>query len=232
MIQGVSETMALLRLLVCLTILASGGQSHAESDGSGDEGLPKTSNQHGLPDRAKRNINDPLQAFKATTKPEVPAIVVAQATPERVRRPSQTLTCKLHPPKGYTEIESIAYECNDIEQMINAQTVIDAKVTRIFEQRRQAKSADRERQRARRSRQQSEQQRKQIEADRLAEQALKQEQAALAASEAVQAELSSDITKKMIKLCGKTWAKGEHRCYCEKYIEFAPPQIQSNPSCK
>jgi hypothetical protein len=140
--------------------------------------------------------------------------------------------CKLDPPRGYPEIESIEYECNDIEEMIDAQAVIDAKVTRIFEQRRQAKAAKRQQQQAQRSREQSEQQRKQAEAARLAEQALKQEQEALAASKAVREELSSAITKKMIALCGKTWAEGEHRCYCEKYIEFAPAHIQSNPDCK
>ncbi len=79
----------------------------------------------------------------------------------------------------------------------------------------------------------AERKRKEAEAARLAkEEALRKEQEALAASAAVQAELSSDIAKKMIAVCEKKWAEGEHRCYCEKYIEHAPSNIKANPSCK
>ena len=196
--------MASIRLLVCLAILLSGGQTRADVAAQ--------------------------PAAYAATRPDA-AIVTAQATPASQPGPSPTPKCKLNPPRGYPEIGSIEYDCNDIEEMINAQAVIDAKVTRIFEQRRQAKAAKRQRQQAQRSREKSEQQRQQAEAARLVEQKRKQEQEALAASETVRAELSSEITKKMIALCEKTWAEGQHRCYCEKYIEFAPAHIQSDPDC-
>ena len=205
-ISDVSETMALLRLLMCLAVLLTGGQTRA------DVAAPRAS--------------------VVATRPDAPTIVTAQATPVSQPRPSPTPKCKLNPPKGYPEIGSIEYACHDIEEMINAQAVIDAKVTRIFEQRRQAKAAKHKRKQAQRSREKSEQQRKQAEAARLVEQKLKQEQEALAASKAVRAELSSEITKKMITLCEKTWAEGKHRCYCEKYIEFAPAHIQAKPDCK
>ena len=198
--------MASIRLLVCLAVLLSGGHTRADVAAQ--------------------------LAASAATRPGAPTIVTAQTTPVMPSRPSPTPKCKLDPPKGYPEIGSIEYACHDIEEMINAQAVIDAKTTRIFEQRRQAEAATRKREQAQRSREKSEQQRKQAEAARLVEQKLKQEQEALAASETVRAELSSEITKKMIALCEKTWAEGKHRCYCEKYIEFAPARIQSNPACK
>ena len=79
----------------------------------------------------------------------------------------------------------------------------------------------------------AERKRKQEEAARLAkEEQKRKEQEALAASAAIQAELSTDIAKKMIAVCEKKWAEGEHRCYCQKYIQFAPASIQANSSCK
>jgi len=43
--------------------------------------------------------------------------------------------------------------------------------------------------------------------------------------------LEDVIAKKMLVICNKKWAVGEHRCYCQKYIKFAPPGIKPNPSC-
>ncbi len=43
---------------------------------------------------------------------------------------------------------------------------------------------------------------------------------------------SIEIAQKMIKMCEKYWSKGEHRCYCQKYIEYAPDDIQKNSTCK
>ena len=119
-----------------------------------------------------------------------------------------------------------------IEQMINAQAVIDAKVAQLIEQRRQARHAERKRARAARSREQAADQRRQAKAARQAEEARARERRALAASAATRAELSTEIARKMIALCGKSWAEGEHRCYCEKYLEFAPADIPSDPNCK
>ena len=58
------------------------------------------------------------------------------------------------------------------------------------------------------------------------------EEAAIAASVVKQSQLGDEITQKMLKMCDKYWSKGEHRCYCQKYIEHAPSGIQANSSCK
>ena len=168
------------------------------------------------------------EARLAASRPKVEPVVVVPAAARVVVKPVPKSKCKLHPPAGFAEINSIEYVCNDITARINAQATIDSKVEEIYEQRRKA-AAEAE---AERERLEAERQRKQAEAARLAEEALRKEQAALAASAEVQAELSSDIAKKMIAVCEKKWADGEHRCYCEKYIEFAPAKIKSNPACK
>ena len=58
------------------------------------------------------------------------------------------------------------------------------------------------------------------------------EAAAIAASQAKQAEIGGEITAKMLKVCEKYWNKGEHRCYCEKYIEHAPKSVQDSSTCQ
>ena len=62
--------------------------------------------------------------------------------------------------------------------------------------------------------------------------ALQAETAAIAASQANQLKINDNITQKMVNVCKKYWDKGEHRCYCQKYIEHAPSNIRANSSCK
>ena len=149
------------------------------------------------------------------------ALAAAPAVVDVAPKPRPKAKCKISPPDGFSEVvKDIAYDCDNVAARIKAQASIDLKVEELQLQRKKA-AADAERKR------------KQAEAARLAqEEALRKEQEALAASAAVQAELSSDIAKKMIAVCEKKWAEGEHRCYCEKYIEYAPASIKSNSSCK
>ena len=63
------------------------------------------------------------------------------------------------------------------------------------------------------------------------EQAIKAEQLAITDSLLKHRQAFDEITKKMVAVCNKVWTKGKHRCYCEKYIEYAPAGIKSNPSC-
>ncbi len=128
--------------------------------------------------------------------------------------------CKIAPPDDFSEVKTISYDCDDVAARNSAKKSVDSEVNKIREQRSRAKAA-------------AELKRKEAEAARLAkEEALRKEQEALAASAAIQAELSTDIAKKMIAVCRKNWAEGEHRCYCEKYIKYAPDSIRENSSCK
>ena len=127
--------------------------------------------------------------------------------------------CKAEPPKRSASLKAIEYDCDDAAAKSEANAKIDKQVASINEQRKKAAA-------------EAERKRKEAEAARLArEEALKREQEALAASAAIQAELSSDITNKMLAVCKKQWAEGNSRCYCEKYIEFAPSHIKPNPDC-
>jgi hypothetical protein len=176
-------------------------------------------------DQVNSEFKRQKEARLAASRPKVKPAALVPATATVVAVPKPKPRCKLHPPAGFPEINSIAYICDDITDRINAQATIDLKVDKIYDQRSKVAAE------AERKRLEVEQQRKQAEAARLAEEARKKEQAALAASAEIQAALSSDIAKKMIAVCEKKWAEGEHRCYCEKYIKFAPGNIKSNPEC-
>ena len=177
----------------------------------------------------KRQQDEKLAAIRAREQQAIAeakalakaaALVAAPAPVVAAPEPRPKAKCKIRPPEGFSEVKDIAYDCDNVAARINAQASIDLKVEEIQLQRKKA-AADAERKR------------KEAEAARLAQQeALRKEQEALAASAAIQAELSSDIAKKMIAVCEKKWAEGEHRCYCEKYIEHAPASIQSNSTCK
>ena len=160
----------------------------------------------------QRAIEEAKAKAKAAAAVPVAPVVVAP-------KPQPKPKCKLSPPEGFPEVEPIAYDCDNVAARINAQAGIDLKVEEV-EQRRKRAAAEAERKR------------KAEEAARLArEEALRKEQEVLDASAAVQAELSSDITKKMLAVCEKNWAEGNHRCYCEKYIEYAPAAIKANSEC-
>jgi hypothetical protein len=161
---------------------------------------------------AKQKAEAEARAAAAATAPAA-AIVVKP-------KPKPKARCMVGPPEGFSEVKTIEYDCDDVAARTRAQASVDSKVSAIKAQRKKAAA-------------EAERKRKEAEAARLAkEEALRKEQEALAASAALRAELSSDIAKKMIAVCEKKWAEGEHRCYCEKYIQFAPPNITSNPDCK
>jgi hypothetical protein len=148
------------------------------------------------------------------TVPIVPAVIAVAP------KPKPKAKCKLAPPEGFSEVKTISYDCDDVTARDSARASVDSKVNSIREQRNRAAA-------------EAERKRKESEAARLVKQeALKKEQEALAASAAIQAELSTDIAIKMIAVCEKMWAQGEHRCYCEKYIEYAPAGIKANSTCR
>ena len=158
----------------------------------------------------------------AASKPKPAKAVPAAAAPVVVSapKPKPRARCRIAPPEGFSEVKTITYYCDDASARDSAKAKVDSRVSQIREQRKKAAAK-------------AERKRKQEEAARLAkEEALKREQEALAESAAIQAELSTDIAKKMIAVCEKKWAAGEHRCYCEKYIQYAPASIKANSTCK
>jgi len=165
--------------------------------------------------KANNEFKKQYEAKLAESRPKAePARIAPVAASKRKSK------CKIGPPEGFSEVKTISYDCDDVAAKNSARTSVDSEVNKIREQRNKAEA-------------EAASKRKQAEAARLArEEALRKEQEALAASAAVQAELSSEIAIKMIAVCEKNWAEGEHRCYCEKYIKYAPASIKADSSCK
>jgi hypothetical protein len=138
--------------------------------------------------------------------------------------------CKAEPPKDFATITPIEYVCDDVTAKAEAEASIGALVAKERKLKIQL-AAERER----KLKQAAEAKKAKEEADKkAAEEAaakLAEEQAALAAAEASKKEMNAEITNKMLAVCQKKWAKGEHRCYCEKFIAHAPAGIESDPSC-
>lgn len=179
------------------------------------------------PYRTPLEVSYDMADFNAMTSAlnAKPASVAAAATP--AAKPAVAAKkCEASAPAQYKSIKPVVYNCDDAGAKTAAESSINKQVAQ--EKDRQEKlAAEKEKQRkAAEARKQ-----KELELQLANEKKLQAEAAALAASEAKQAQLNSEITNKMVDMCSKFWSKGESRCYCEKYIEFAPSGIKPNPSC-
>ncbi len=185
------------------------------------------------PFRSSVNVNFDISDFsgvfsKLNTKvnlvKKAPAPVVAVDKVATVKK------CKANPPKGFASINSIEYACDDAVAKAEAEASIEAIVAK--ERKHQAKlAADRERKRQEVEAAKAAKLAQELADKKAAEEKLAAEQAALAETEASKQQMSADITNKMLAVCQKKWASGQHRCYCEKFIEHAPAGIESDPSC-
>lgn len=188
------------------------------------------------PFRSVVNVNFAISDFSAmyaklftpvVVKKIVPVAIPKVQKPVKVVKQAPAKTCIAYPPKGYSTIKAVKYSCGDTSAKAQADKGIAAKV-KVERDRRKAVAAERERkQRAAEAKK-----KKLAEAEKANAAKLAAEQAAIAASTVKQEAILSEISQKMVNLCQKKWAIGEHRCYCEKYIEHAPEGIVSDSSCK
>ncbi len=157
--------------------------------------------------------------------PEKPAAVVAVAAPAPVAKVVEK--CLVKPPSAYKKIKPLEYTCSDVSSKMQAERKMAAKVDKEKEKQNKL-AAEKEKQRKLAEQKKQEELALKLEQEKL----LAAEAVAIAASEAKQTELNNEITQKMLKVCRKYWDKGEHRCYCQKYIEHAPASIQASSTCK
>lgn len=153
----------------------------------------------------------------------------AVAAPVAASKPAGEIKkkCWAGPPAKYRNIKPVEYECGDAAAKIDAERWITNLVNKekekekklLAEQERQRKLAEEKKQ-------------AELAAKLKQEEALKAEAAAIAASEAKQAQINLEIKQKMLKVCKKYWDKGEHRCYCQKYIDEAPAAIRAKSTCE
>jgi len=163
-------------------------------------------------------------------------VVAAQAVNNSAEKSNKK--CWAGPPAKYKNIQSVEYDCGDttakndaetwVIKLVNQQKAKDQKAAVA-----QAKIlADKNKERERLRLLVEEKKKKQLAEKLKLDEAAQIEQAAIAASLAKQAQIGDEITQKMLKVCDKYWSKGEHRCYCQRYIEHAPSNIKANSSCK
>jgi len=167
------------------------------------------------------DFKDMYLALNARPAPVAAVPVVKKAAPKPARK------CWAGAPPRYSKIKSVEYDCDNSAAKLNAENQVMKQVNKEKEKERKI-AAEKDRQRKL-----AEEKKQKALAEKLKqEEQLRVEAAAIAASQAKQAQLGGEITMKMVKVCEKYWSKGEHRCYCQKYIEHAPKSIQESSTCE
>jgi hypothetical protein len=176
------------------------------------------------------DLGDFKSMYVALNASAVPAAVTAAPVKAAVATPKTAAvkkTCLANPPTNYKNIKSVKYDCANSSAKQSAELKVN---NLVAQEKAKEKKAAAEKEKQRKLAEEKKQQ--EIAAQLEQEKLLKVEAAAIAASEAKQAAIGGEIAQKMLKVCEKYWNKGEHRCYCQKYIEYAPSEIQANSSCK
>ncbi len=168
------------------------------------------------------DFRDMYLALNARPAPVVAAPVVRKAAAVKPAR-----KCWAGAPPKYSMIKSVEYDCDDATAKLDAENEISKLVNKEKEKERKL-AAEKEKKR----KLAEEKKQRALAAKLKQEELLRAEAAALAASQAKQAKINSEITAKMLKVCKKHWSQGKHRCYCQKYIEHAPASIQASSTCK
>jgi len=179
------------------------------------------------PFRTPLDLNYDISDFKdmyiaLNAKPAPAAVAVT-----KIPAAKPVKKCWAGPPARYKNIKSVEYSCEDAAAKKDA----GAWVINLVNQEKakeQKLAAEREKQR----KLAAERKQKVLAEKAKQEELLAAETAAIAASQMKQAEIGSEITEKMVNVCKKYWDKGEHRCYCQKYIDYAPSSIQASSACK
>jgi len=182
------------------------------------------------PFRTPLELNYDISDFKdmylaLNAKPESPVVMKPAVASVAVAKPIKK--CWAGPPAQYKDIKSVEYDCNNASAKLEA----EAMVTKLVHQEKvkeQKLAAEKERQ----LKLAEEKKQKELAEKKKLEEKKRLEAEAIAASEAKQAAISDEITQKMIGMCDKFWSKGEHRCYCQKYIDHAPESIKASSTCE
>lgn len=175
------------------------------------------------------DFSEVVATLNATEKPVATKPAVKdKAAPKVVTAPAVVATpaivvpekkCKASPPADVAGVKAIEYNCSDAAARAKATASVNIAVSKVKDKKKKV-AAEREKRRLAAEA-----------ANKAEEERLAAEAAALAASAAQREAINTEISTKMLPVCQKKWAKGEHRCYCEKFIEHAPKEIQENSTC-
>jgi hypothetical protein len=175
------------------------------------------------PFRTTNIVNFSLTDFSSMVARVTPEQAPAKAVVKASASAATASICTVKPPMGFEIIKPIHYPCASVVDEDNAHKSMLAQVNQA------QKKLDKEKEDKRKAeiakKKKDEETRQQLELQQ------KQEAAAIAASKLKREELSKEITSRMLAVCKKAWARGESRCYCEKYLDQAPANIQALPKC-
>ncbi|PCI09292.1 MAG: hypothetical protein COB77_00285 [Gammaproteobacteria bacterium] len=194
-----------------------------------------------------RDFKDMYLALNSTLIPVGAVVSLAPNVDEpfvEQKELSARIKCWTGPPAMYKTIKSVEYDCANVTAKNNAEAWIvqlvnqeKMKEKKWAEQKAREGAAQKAKQQQRVQKRQQQQQaerekQKRLVAQKNSEEARRVEASAIAASLTRQKQIATEIRQKMVRMCDKFWRKGEHRCYCQKYIGYAPNEIKANASCE
>ncbi len=177
------------------------------------------------------DISDFKDMYMALNAKDAPVAIVV---PPKQLVKKTNKKCWTGSPVKYKNIKPVKYDCGDeiAKKEAEARVARRVKQEKTKEQKLAAVAAAKAVERDHQRKLAEEKKRIALVAKLEQDEKLQMEAAAVAASEIKQAQLGDEITQKMLKVCDKYWSKGEHRCYCQKYIEHAPASIQGSSTCE
>ena len=166
---------------------------------------------------ATKKVEPKKPAVKLTPKPAMVKKPVAAAVAVKPK-PKAKKVCSIKPPLDFSSIRVVKYNCDDAAEKAKARKQMAVSVKKARDEK-DKQAADQKKS-------------KQTEAEKLAlEEKKRKEAEAVLNSEKNTNKIRNEVSERMIGMCKKKWAEGEHRCYCEPYLEFAPAGISSDASC-
>ncbi len=187
------------------------------------------------PYRTRLKVNFELTDFqRMSTALFVKPVIRADAARLKKQAAPVERKCWARPPARYSKIKSVKYSCNNAVAKKAAKNQIIALVKKAGLREKQRALAEQKKLKAIQEKNKHE-----LDVKRKKQEALRRQQAqhqleiaAKVNTEAKASKLISEITLKMVGMCRKIWDKGENRCYCQKYIDFAPASIKASSTCK
>lgn len=143
----------------------------------------------------------------------------SMATPALKPKAKTARLCFIKPPAKFNSIKPVKYICGNNVAKGSARTIMAASVKAAREQK--ARLAEKWLQKSKQylAKQQALEEEKRREAE------------VISITDQNTNKIHNEVSGKMIGMCKKKWAAGEHRCYCEPYLAFAPAGITSIASC-
>lgn len=141
------------------------------------------------------------------------------AIPELKPKEKTVRICFIKPPAKFKSIKPVKYICNNNIAKAHARKKMAVSVRESREQKEKLAK-----ERLKKSKQY-------LARQQVLEEEKRREAEVISIADQNTDKMRNEVSEKMVRMCKKKWADGEHRCYCEPYLKYAPAGITQDTSC-